>query len=96
SANDIIIPKLYSEGIKYISTVKKKLLEAFETNEEEIDELFNTDNNPFENRKELNIHIIRPKELLESDGLKFIPSQMERMLNKGFERAEEYFRNLPV
>lgn len=96
SANDVVIPKYFSEGIKYINTVKQKILEEIDITEDDVDELFKTDNNPFENRTELNIHIIRPAGLLESDGLQFIPSQMKSMLNKGYSRAEEYFRNLPV
>jgi NTE family protein len=96
SANDILIPKIFSDGIKYINTVKQKILEEIEITPEDLDVLFNTDNNPFGDRRELNIHIIRPEALLESDGLEFIPAQMKSMMNKGFARAGEFFKNLPV
>ncbi len=96
SANDILIPKTFSDGIKYINEVKQKILQQSDFTQDEVDELFNTENNPFENRKELNIHIIRPDAYLGTDGLEFIPSQMKDMLNKGFSRAEDYFRNLPA
>jgi NTE family protein len=95
SANDIIIPKFVSDSIKYINTVKQRITEEIEMTEEEIDELFDTDNNPFGDRRELNIHIIRPEAILESDGLEFIPAQMKSMMSKGFARAQEYFRNIP-
>lgn len=96
SANDILIPKIFSDGIKYINTVKQRILDASDFTQEEIDDLFNPPNNPFGNRRELNIHIIRPEADLGTDGLEFIPSQMKEMLNKGFKRAGDYFRNLPV
>lgn len=96
SANDILIPKLIGDSVKYVNEVKQRILDQSDFTPEEVDELFNIEGYPFGNKKELNIHIIRPENYLESDGLDFIPSEMKSMLNKGYERAAQYFNNLPA
>lgn len=96
SANDVLLTKAYSDGINYLLNVKQKMLMETDLTENEIDNLFNVENNPFESKSALKIHIIRPDIKLNSDGLEFTPSEMKIMLDKGFEIAEKYFREVPV
>lgn len=96
AANDIRIPKLYGDGVKYINEVKQRVMDKTGLSQYEVDNLFDTQNNPFSGMKELNIHIIRPDHYLGSDGLEFIPSQLKQMLDTGYSTAANYFNNLSV
>jgi len=96
SANDVRISKLFGDGIAYINSVKQKILDTTDLTEEEVEAFFFSKKNPFQNKKELNIHIIRPDAYLGTDGLSFEPAQMKGMLDKGYATAETYFKNLPA
>jgi NTE family protein len=65
----------------------------------QIDEFFNTKgDNPFRNKKKLNIHIIRPENPLGGGlgGLEFVPEEMIRMKIEGEAMAKKYFEKVKL
>jgi NTE family protein len=96
--SDIRIPKIYNEGLTYIESVKDKM-QASGLSNAQIDEFFNTKgDNPFRNKKKLNIHIIRPENPLGGGlgGLEFVPEEMIRMKIEGEAMAKKYFEKVKL
>lgn len=88
--NDVQIAGIFNEGACFIQALKKKLAE-FGLSPSKIDELFDEveDVNPFRGTRAVNLYIIRPKEKLAGDGLKFDPIVMAKRMLLGRQRAKE-------
>lgn len=83
--NDLYVPHLYNSGLQYIQRVRAKM-KAAGISDEEIDDFFDVDaNNPFQNKKPIRIHLIKPHEFLGGGpgGLNFDPKEMKEMLVMG-------------
>ncbi len=96
--SDIKIPQIYNQGLKYIDTVKAKMKTSGMT-DAQIENLFNTNgDNPFQNKRQLNINIIRPAVKLKGGmgGLEFIPADMIEMKINGEATAKKYFEDLAL
>jgi NTE family protein len=88
--SDIRIPQLYE--------VKAKMKDSGMT-DTQIESLFNTNgDNPFQNKKHINIHIIRPVLKLKGGmgGLEFVPADMMEMKINGETTAKKYFEDLAL
>jgi NTE family protein len=96
--SDVKIPQIYNQGLKYIDEVKAKMRDSGMV-EAQIESLFTTNtDNPFQNKKHINIHIIRPDKKLKGGmgGLEFIPTDMMEMKINGEETAQKYFQDLDL
>ena len=97
-SNDIRVPAIYNRALRYIDAVKKKMKDDG-TAPAKIDSWFNIpNNNPFNGKKPLKIHLIRPADPLGGGpgGLDFNPLQMKAMLAKGKQTISQYMANLPA
>ena len=96
--SDVRIPQIYNQGLKYIDEVKAKMKNSGMT-DTQIESLFNTNgDNPFQNKKHINIHIIRPALKLKGGmgGLEFVPADMIEMKINGEATAKKYFEDLAI
>jgi NTE family protein len=96
--SDIKIPQIYNQGLKYIDEVKTKMKDSGMT-DAQIESLFTTNgDNPFQNKRQLKIHIIRPALKLKGGmgGLEFVPADMIEMKINGEATAKKYFEDLAV
>lgn len=96
--NDIKIPLIYNQGLKYIDEVKAKMRDSG-ISDAQIESLFTTNtDNPFQNKRQLKIHIIRPSQKLKGGmgGLEFIPADMMEMKINGEATAKLYFESLDL
>ncbi|MFQ5864733.1 MAG: patatin-like phospholipase family protein [bacterium] len=89
--NDCEIAKLYNKGIHYHNTLKERIVERFNLNSEEAEELFSAVEplNPFKDKRIVSLHIIRPEHELPSEDLDFEPQVLVDMLQLGKSRAAE-------
>lgn len=95
--NDLIIPQQFNEALQYIAAVKNKMKrEGF--SQADIDRLFRIRGreNPYEDKKPLNIYLIRPAESLGGGpgGLNFDPAEMKQMLATGRVAAGNFMASL--
>jgi NTE family protein len=96
SVTDIKIPSIYNKALTYIDDVKEKMKQNG-ISAQQIQEFFNIQHdNPFQNKRKLKIHIIRPQFKLDGGqgGLEFNPVKMKKMLLDGKQTAERYFQDL--
>lgn len=96
--SDIKIPQIYNQGLKYIDEVKANMKTSGMT-DTQIESLFTTNgDNPFQNKRQLKIHIIRPAQKLKGGmgGLEFIPADMIEMKINGEATAKKYFDDLAL
>lgn len=96
--SDIKIPQIYNQGLKYIDEVKTKMKNEG-MSDAQIENLFTiNEDNPFQNKKHINIHIIRPDKKLKGGmgGLEFVPADMMEMKIIGEETARKYFEDLDL
>lgn len=95
--NDVRLPQLYNESLKYIDSVKRKL-KRLGVSSSIIDQAFTIRGNksPFENKKPIDIHLIRPLQELNGGpgGLDFIPNNMLSMFNQGGIDTGQYLASL--
>ncbi|HEY4208383.1 MAG TPA: patatin-like phospholipase family protein, partial [Puia sp.] len=94
AANNLhILPNLYNEGLRYIQDVKKKIMQQG-IPAALIEDWFDTGrtDNPFYNKRPVQLHIIRPGLPLGGgpDGLSFEPTLMQEMLAKGEQAMEAH------
>jgi hypothetical protein len=84
--NDLLIPAIYNDALKYIDTVKRKMSDEG-LSQAQIDRFFDIPGreNPFAGKKPLKIFIIRPDSPLGGGpgGLVFDPDEMKTMVAKG-------------
>lgn len=95
--NDLKGPAFYNRTLRYLDSVKKKMLAAG-VKQADIDNYFNIPlSDPFSGKKALKIHVIRPDGPLGGGpgGLDFIPADMKNMLAKGGQRISNYMASLP-
>lgn len=95
--NELIIPQQFNEALLYIDAVKKKMKrEGY--SQDEIEKLFTIRGreNPFEEKKPLNIFLIRPTESLGGGpgGLNFDPAEMLEMLTTGRQQASQFIASI--
>jgi hypothetical protein len=95
--NDLLIPAIYNDALKYIDGVKKKMTEGG-ISPAQIESFFNTQGteNPFAGKKPLNIYIIRPDTPLGGGpgGLVFDPAEMKTMVSRGEMTAGTFIAKL--
>lgn len=92
-ANDVKIPMLYSEAVKYVNQVKQKVIQRTGLTKGEVDQIFNSVSSPFSNKSELNIRVFRPEKQFEFEGLEFDPGKMKAVLDEGYALADRQFQN---
>lgn len=95
--NDVRIPLLINSALKRINDAKRKLKEKG-VPQRTINACFKAGpDDPFQDKEELAIHIIRPEAPLGGGpgGLDFDPAAMRVMLDKGYARAQTYFAVAP-
>lgn len=95
--NDIRLPKLYNKALRYIASVKQKMLSEGVA-QADIDRYFDVPFfNTFAGKKPIKIHHITPDESLGGGpgGLEFEPQKMLVMLQKGEARIASYMAGLP-
>ncbi len=85
--NDIRIPRLYSEAIGYINSLKRQVAQETHLDMAEVDRVFGMEHSPFAGRREVNIHIVRPERELPTNGLDFDRGIMRQMVEMGFQAA---------
>jgi len=95
--NDLLIPAIYNDALKYIDAVKKKMsMEG--VSQAQIDNFFNIQGkeNPFAGKKPLKIFIIRPSTPLGGGpgGLVFDPAEMKIMVSNGVMAAGTFIASL--
>lgn len=95
--NDLIIPQQFNEALQYIAAVKKKMKrEGF--SQADIDRLFTIRGreNPYEDKKPLQIYLIRPDQSLGGGpgGLNFEPTEMKQMLATGRATAGNFIATI--
>jgi predicted acylesterase/phospholipase RssA len=94
--NDLLIPSIYNEALHYIAAVKTNMIrsgippsvvETYFTLEE--------GTNPFEGKKPLALHLIRPGQPLGGGpgGLNFEPKEMKGMMENGKQAAIDFLRD---
>jgi hypothetical protein len=91
--NDIRIPMLINSTLRRLNDAKRKLKEKG-VPQATITACFKAGpDDPFQDKEELAIHIIRPEAPLGvgPGGLTFDPTEMQGMVCKGYERAKAYF-----
>jgi hypothetical protein len=96
--NDVRVPGIYNKALRYIDAVRSKMKNDG-ISQARIDSYFTIPgNNPFNGKKPLKIHAIRPETPLGGGpgGLDFIPAQMKAMLAKGKQVISQYMANLPA
>ena len=95
--NDLIIPKLFNEGLEYIDAVKKKMISKG-IGENEVDDYFTISGleSPYENKKPIKLFQFRPKAPLGggAGGLSFDPVEMREMIAKGETSGNEFIAML--
>ena len=95
--NDLIIPKLFNEGLEYIDAVKKKMISKG-ISENEVADYFSISGleSPYENKKPLKLFQFRPKAPLGggAGGLNFDQVEMKEMIAKGETSANEFIAML--
>ena len=97
--NDLIIPQQFNEALLYIDAVKKKMKrEGY--SQTDIDRLFSIRGreNPYEEKRPLNIFLIRPSTPLGGGpgGLNFEPVEMREMLTAGQQEAGQFIAALDI
>ena len=95
--NDLIIPKLFNEGLEYIDAVKKKMISKG-VSENAVEEYFSISGleSPYQNKKPVKLFQFRPKAPLGggAGGLSFDPVEMKEMITKGETSANEFIAML--
>lgn len=94
--NDLKIANLYSEAIGYLDQIKKNAKEILAIKDSELKKLFSGMENPFSGKRILEITTIRPDEELMESSLDFDPEKMRLMVDKGYKKAKEVFKNAPM
>jgi len=95
--NDLKIPRLYNEALRYISAVRQKMKDAGIT-QQQIEAFFNVPLYPaFSGKNPLKIHHIFPDQPLGGGpgGLEFDPQKMTAMMQTGEMRLQNYMAGLP-
>lgn len=95
--NDIKLPRLYNKALRYIASVKRRML-ADGISQAAVDSYFDVPlYNTFSGKKPIKIHHITPEEPLGGGpgGLEFEPQKMLTMLHKGEARIASYMAGLP-
>ena len=91
-SNDVKAPQYYNRALQYLDTLKQRLIIEKGLSAAEVEQLFQSADNPFEGKTVLDLHVIRPEKQLASDGgLEFIPAQMTQMVTLGREAAIKHF-----
>lgn len=97
SKNDLIGPLEYNRSLNYLAAVKEKMLHEGVA-QADIDKYFDVAgvDNPFEGKKSLQIHIIRPNKTLDGGmgGLIFNPTDMKDMMAFGESSSNVYIASL--
>jgi predicted acylesterase/phospholipase RssA len=95
--NDLLIPAIYNDALKYIEGVKKKMRDEG-ISPTQIESLFSMPGteNPFAGKKPLNLYIIRPDTPLGGGpgGLVFDPAEMQTMVTRGVMAAGTFIARL--
>lgn len=95
--NDLLIPEIYNDALKYIDTVKKRM-RVTGLSQDQIDDFFDmpVSDNPFAGKKPLKIYIIRPDTPLGGGpgGLVFDPAEMKIMMARGEKAASSFIAGL--
>jgi len=97
AVNNLRLPMLFSQGLRYIADVKAAMLKKGKS-QAEIDEFFNIDHtNPFSGHDPVTIYVVRPDAALGGGpgGLDFVPADMKAMLAKGENSMTTFLANLP-
>ena len=94
--NDVSKAVLYNQAIVHFEKLRQKA--AAILSPEQVDAIFaDSENpNPFGDKKVLELSLIRPKEELPIDSLKFNPVSMARIMEMGRQAAEELLQQSPV
>jgi NTE family protein len=95
--DNIQIPMLYNEGLRYIADVQQRMLAAG-LSQDQIDNYFNTpDPNRFKGRQPVKIYVIQPVQALNAGpgGLDFDPANMQQMLALGEQQLTNYMATRP-
>lgn len=87
--NDLKVAALYTEAIRYIGEIKKRMKERFQLGSTEMRRIFYDIKNPFKGKRVISLVTIRPEEELMISCLEFRPDQMREMVDKGYRRAKE-------
>ncbi|TWF45579.1 patatin-like phospholipase [Chitinophaga polysaccharea] len=91
SPADLKMTQFFNDAITYLDAVKENMKQAG-IPEPAVNNYFDLPaNNPFRDKKVINLHIIRPKAALrvQLGGLEFIPEEMKMMMKNGEEAAAE-------
>ena len=95
--NDILIPQMHAKTLRYLQSVKQKMLnDGLPQNQ--IDEYFNIEgnNNPLETNKKVKLYLMRPESSLGGGpgGLVFDPTEMKAMVDTGKGAAQDFIAKL--
>lgn len=95
--NDVAAPEMYNEILGYIAAIKQNMQQNG-IQDDTINQILSVPNNPFTNKKSINLHIIRPTDYLGGGpgGLTFDPVEMQGMLQKGFDLMNNYIATLAI
>ncbi|MES2730187.1 MAG: patatin-like phospholipase family protein [Bacteroidota bacterium] len=98
STNDIKFPLWYNRTLTYLAHVKTRVAEATGLSPQEVDALFDSNDNLFQGKVPINLNIIRPIKTLDGGpgGLDFDPVKMKDMLAQGEAAAKDFFNNHPL
>lgn len=93
--NDIVIPLLYNKALNFIDGVRANMKQAG-LSDAKINQIMNVPDNPFNNKRSVNLHIIRPDGYLGGGpgGLTFDPAEMKGMVAKGQNSMNQYIASL--
>ncbi|MFB6455110.1 patatin-like phospholipase family protein [Chitinophaga sp. Hz27] len=86
------LPIFHNQALEYLHNVKSNMIKAGLTTAD-IDAFFDTPHNPFTNIQQVNIHLIKPDQMLDGGpgGLDYVPDDMRRMIAAGIKKAAEMF-----
>jgi NTE family protein len=90
--DNLLVPMLYNEGLRYVADVKQKMLAGGIT-QAQLDNFFNVDaTNRFQGRQPVKIFVIRPLQDLNAGpgGLDFDPTLMTQMMALGAQLLTNY------
>ena len=95
--NDILIPQIHAKTLRYLQSVKQKMLNDG-LSQKQVEEYFKIDgdNNPLETSDRVKIYLMRPEASLGGGpgGLVFDPTEMKAMVNIGKDAAQDFIARL--
>ena len=94
--SDVVRAVIYNRAIRYLSTLRKKAEEILTP--EQFRYLFDDPENPnhFEDKRLLNLYLIRPEKELPGETMTFDPVAMSEMAAYGVEAAQNVLKNGPI